>query len=306
MHDAVSSGNVLIPADAVIAQIVRGSGIAQALIEHISQHTGFTHVRIVRRPEGEIVRGVGVVFLRRLASDPLIKAAGAAPDRRQFPVRQRRVTLGGFLKEQVVGLVSVAVALENLACEHRHRPVAAAFLNHGAALGCAVRQIGKAVLFGVVALKALVQRDGAGKEIDLRVVRAEEEACPVQRLRVEVREQRVEPSLHIGIGFHIRGRLNGEQAMESRPCGFLILGLHMMAAEVNRQRHIREVAAHVVRGDPFVLVVGMVIIAVHAEAVARDEIAAAAVAVLILGAYIIVFDRFPQTGSIHDLVPVRI
>ena len=58
----------------------------------------------------------------------------------------------------------------------------------------------------------------------------------------------------------------------------------MMATEVNRQRHIREVAANVVRGDPFVLMVGMVVIAVHAEAVARDEIAAAAVAVLILGA----------------------
>ena len=205
-----------------------------------------------------------------------------------------------------MGLVSVAVALENLAREHRHRPVAAAFPNHGAALGCAVRQIGEAVLFGVIALKAFVQRDAAGKEIDLRVVRAEEEASPVQRLRVEVREQRVEPSLHIGIGFHIRGRLNGEQTMESRPCGFLILGLHMMAAEVNRQRHIREVAANVVRGDPFVLMVGMVVIAVHAEAVARDEIAAAAVAVLILGAYIVVPDRFPQTGSICDLVPVWI
>ena len=87
-----------------------------------------------------------------------------------------------------MGLIAITVALENLARKHRHRLVAAAFLNHGAALGCAVRQIGKAVLFGVVALKALVQRDGAGKEIDLRVVRAEEEACPVQRLRVEVRE----------------------------------------------------------------------------------------------------------------------
>ena len=205
-----------------------------------------------------------------------------------------------------MGLIGIAVALENLTCEHRHRSISAALLNHSAALGCAVRQIGKAVLFGVVALKALVQRDGAGKEIDLRVVRAEEETSSVQRLRVEVREQRVEPSLHIGIGFHIRGWLNGEQAMESRPCGFLILGLHMMAAEVNRQRHIREVVTHIVRGDPFVCMVGMVVIAVHAEAVARDEIAAAAVAVLILGAYIVVLDRFPQTGSIRDLVPVRI
>ena len=80
----------------------------------------------------------------------------------------------------------------------------------------------------------------------------------------------------------------------------------MMAAEVNCQRYIREVAAHIVRGDPFVLVVGMAVIAVHAETVARDEVAAAAVAVLILGAYIIVLDRFPQTGSIRDLVPVRI
>ena len=86
MHNAMCAGNVLIPADAVIAQIIGGSGIAQALIEHIGQHAGFAHVRIVGRPEGEIVRGVGVVFLRRdiirLASDPLIKAAGAAPDRR--------------------------------------------------------------------------------------------------------------------------------------------------------------------------------------------------------------------------------
>ena len=205
-----------------------------------------------------------------------------------------------------MGLIGIAVALENLAREHRHRPVAAALLNHGAALGCAVRQIGKAVLFGVVALKALVQRDAAGKEIDLRVVRAEEEASPVQRLRVEVREQRIEPRFHIGVGFHIRGRLDCEQAMESRPCGFLILGLHMMATEMNRQRHIREVAAHIVRGNPFVLVVGVVVIAVHAETVARDEVAAAAVAVLILGAYIIVHDRFSQTGSIRDLVPVWI
>ena len=80
----------------------------------------------------------------------------------------------------------------------------------------------------------------------------------------------------------------------------------MMAAEVNRQRHIREVAAHIVRGDPFVLVVGMVVIAVHAEAVARDKIAAAAIVALILCAHIIMPDCFPQTGSIRDLVPVRI
>ena len=159
---------------------------------------------------------------------------------------------------------------------------------------------------GVVALKALIQRDGAGKEIDLRVARAKEEASSVQRLRVEVREQRVELRLHIGIGFHIDGRFDGEQAMESRPCGFLILGFHMMATEVNRQRHIREVAAHVVRGDPFVLVVGMVVIAVHAETVARDEIAAAAIVALIFGAHIVMPDRFPQTGSIRDLVPVWI
>ena len=80
----------------------------------------------------------------------------------------------------------------------------------------------------------------------------------------------------------------------------------MMATKVNRQRHIREVAAHIIRRDPFVLVVGMVVIAVHAEAVARDKIAAAAIVAFILGAHIVVPDRFPKTGGVRDLVPVRI
>ena len=83
--------------------------------------------------------------------------------------------------------------------------------------------------------------------------------------------------------------------MELRPCCFTVFLTIVVAAIVDSKADIRKGLHDIVRGDPVIRILGVVVIAIHRKAVAADEVIAVAVAVFIFGADIVVADGSFQT-----------
>ena len=124
----------------------------------------------------------------------LEEALGAVPYGGELADLERRVAARGLLEEALVGLLRVAVLLDDDPGEAGHGGVAAALRDDGVLLVAA----GKPCV-ELVVVQELREVHATGIELHVRVLRPEEEACGIQRVRVEVREDGVDQLLHVGV-----------------------------------------------------------------------------------------------------------
>lgn len=94
--------------------------------------------------------------------------------------------------------------------------------------------------------------------------------------------------------------------MEFGPRSLPVLLPHMEAAEVNGKGDAGKVLGYVLRGNPVLRVLRVVVVAIHRETVAPDEVVAVAVAVPVLSADIVVADGGLQRGFIQHHLLVQV
>ena len=199
------------------------------------------------------------------------------------------------------GFLGVAVALQDLPGEVRHGGVPASFLNDKIAIPATVH----------VGIKVIVREEGGQghgtvENLHLRVLGAEEESGGIQRLGVEVREDGVDQLFQAGILLGIGHRVDGEEHMELRSRRFAVFHLHVVAAVVDRKGDSGKGVSDVGRVLPILRVLTVVVVTVHRQAVAADEVVVVPVAALILGADIILIDGLREGGLVGNIDRMRI
>ena len=214
------------------------------------------------------------------------------PDGGQLGRLQRRDTLCGLVQKRLVGFLCIAVLLDDPTGEAGHGGIAAAFGNDGVAVVLAVRHV---IVEGVL-LQKLRQVHAARIQGDIRSAGPEEEPGGIQRLGIEVREDGIDEFLHIAVEGSIGHVVDGKQDMELGSRRFPVFLPHVIAAVVDGEGHTGERLHDVVRGLPSGRVFGMVVVAVHRQAVAADEVVAVAVVVPVFRAHIVVAD-----GGLHGI-----
>ena len=304
MGHSLRAGLSLLPAGAIVANVVGGRGVAKLLSEELAQQSRLPHVCAVIRIIGETAGALGIPLLGRhivaFLGNPLVKALCRAPDRFEFSLIQRRVTLSGTIHECLIGLLRVAEALEYTTGEAGHSTVAAAF---GDGLGVRILNVPEVLraCIRVIHIHALIECDRAGIQFNLRLVGAEEEMCGVFSAGVKVWEhlmcQLGQTLVFLMVGDFIRE----QDAVKLGAGCFAALGLHVVAAVVDAQRNIREGPAHIFRRDPFIRVVRVIVVAVLAQTVGGDKIGCVAVVVLELSDHIVAACRTVQRIHIGDL-----
>lgn len=88
--------------------------------------------------------------------------------------------------------------------------------------------------------------------------------------------------------------------MELGPGSLSSLFLHVVAAEVNGKRDVREVPADMLRGDPVCGIVGMIVVTVHAHTGGVHEVGIGTIAIPVGNAHIIMADGPAQERFIRD------
>lgn len=94
--------------------------------------------------------------------------------------------------------------------------------------------------------------------------------------------------------------------MELGPSGLAVLLLHVEAAEMDGKGDAGKLLEDVVRGNPVLRILRVVVVTVHRETVAPDEVVAVAVAVPVLSADVIMADGGFQAGLVQDDLLMRI
>lgn len=112
--------------------------------------------------------------------------------------------------------------------------------------------------------------------------------------------------LQLGVDGGVGDTVDGEEHMEFGPCGLSVFYLHMVAAVVNRKGHVRECRRDILRRLPVSRIVGVVVVAVHGQAVAADEVAGVPVAVPVLGADVVVAHGLGQRVGVGHIDRVGI
>ena len=258
---------------------------------------------------GEVLRliaGVVVVDLRRdvaiLRGDTGEELLGAAPDGLKLRIRERRITLGGFIEEALVGLVGIAVFLNDATGKTGHGGVPASFGDDPVTIPAAAHVLIK----GIGVLQKVGQVHAAFPDLHLGSGRPEKEPGCIQRLRIEIRKDGIDQFLQVAVGGRIRHEVNREQDMELRTGRLAVFLPVVETAVVDGKAHARKGSGHVVRGDPLCGIFGVVVVAIDREAVASDEVVVVAVVVLIFGAYVVVADSRFQAVRVHYIVPVGV
>ena len=290
MHHRPGARLRFLPACTVEADVVRCRRVAQFLNEMLAQQTCLSDICAVIGIVGEASAALGIPLFGRnivvLGRDTLIETLGAAPDGHKFRIFQRRFALGCPFHESVVGFIGIAVSLENPACEMRHGAVSAAFGDRAGAVDVHIPEC-IIVCFRIVHLKAFIECETAGMELDIGFFCAKEESCRIQRLGIEVREDAVHALFQGAVFCGIRHLIDQEQHMELGTRSFAALFLHAVAAEMNGKGDIRERPAYILRGDPFIRAFRVIVVAVHAQTGRGQEVGVRAVAFLIGNAHII-------------------
>ena len=285
-----------------VADEVGRRGVAQLLGEILGQHLGLPNVGIVLR----LIAGRIVVDLRGyiavLLPDAGKEALGAVPDGGELRCLQRRDALCCLVHECLIRLVGIAILLNDATSEAGHGGVAAAFGNDSIPVVLTVWHI---VVEGIL-LQKLRQGHAARIDGDIRSTGPEEEAGGVQRLGVKVREDGIDQLLHVTVQGRVSDVVDGKQNMELGPCRFPVFLPHMEAAVMNGEGHAGKSLHNILRRLPTGRVLGMVIVAVHRQAVAANEVVAVAVAVPIFRAYIVVTDALLQAGLVQNDMLVRV
>ena len=135
---------------------------------------------------------------------------------------------------------------------------------------------------------------------------AEKESGCIQRLRIKIREDRVDQLLHIAVSGSVGHEVYWKKDMELRTSRFAVLLTVVEAAVMDRKLTPGKAAATSSGVIHSAGSSGMIVIAVHWQAVAADEVITVAVMVFILRTHIIVTDSGLQAGLIRDVMPVRI
>ena len=291
-----------LPADAVVADIVRGGRIAKLLAVLPCQNSGLSHIGIVVRLQ---CCGFGPILLRgyisRLALYLIEKVQGAAPDGVQFTILQRRIAFPCLFQIAGIGFLGVAVAFEQASGGMGHCAVSAT-LRDGIALGIGS---GETLLCGIVR-KELCQGDAALVELHDRLGRAEEKSGRIQRIGIEVREILLYLCFGIGVCLCIGHRLNSEYHMETGPGRTETLHQKMVSAVMHHKGHIRKCCCHILRGNPVCRVIRVVVVTVHWECVCADEITNAAVAITVGGIDMVEADGLTEGVGIDNLDLMRV
>ena len=94
--------------------------------------------------------------------------------------------------------------------------------------------------------------------------------------------------------------------MELGSSGFAVLLTHMKAAVMDGEDNARKCILHVCWGDPVGGIFGVVIVAVHRQAVRAEEVLAVSVVIHVLSTDIVLFDRICKRGGVCDLKRMRI
>ena len=142
----------------------------------------------------------------------------------------------------------------------------------------------------VLLFKEGVERLDSGEELRPRIGSPVKEPCGVESVCVDEGKERRDFALHGTVGIRVLGLLNLQKSMELRSSGLAILLLQVIAAVVDADCHIREGYPQILRRHPIIRVLGVIVIELHSEAVAPQEVCLAAVAVFIFGADVIVTD----------------
>ena len=296
VHEGVGLGRVGLPDFAVVGQEVRGGREAEAGAEGVRQDAGLGDVGLVGGLI-EIIPVLLLIFLRRNiirgGGDPLPERDGAAPDGIQLRGIQRGIAVLRPVFEKPGGFLRVAEAEEDLgrvAGEGRVPPALRDFA------GCLGEGDGGGGLIRLALLKPLVQRQGTGAKEDLRIAGAVEEAGGVQGLFIEEGEELRGLALEGGIVLGAFRRTDGEEAVEAGAGRLRALLLHVIAAEVEGQGDALEEGLDLLRGDPVLGTVAVVVVTVHGEAVRGEEVLLLAI-VIAVGDGHIVTGNGPAEGS---------
>ena len=82
--------------------------------------------------------------------------------------------------------------------------------------------------------------------------------------------------------------------MELRPCRFSFFDAHVVPAVVDGNGYARQRIHDLLGPDPVFRVFGVIVVKVHGNTVAADEIVVAAVPILVLSANVVVPDDLQQ------------
>ena len=223
------------------------------------------------------------------------------PDGGKLGVIQRWHTFSGFLQEGLVCLFGIAVFLDDTTGEAAHGSITASFRDNGM-VKVALRHI----LIKQVLIQKFCQIHASGIERYLGGSSAEEETCRIQRLRIKIREDGIDQLLHVAVQRSVGAVFNREQHMELGPCCLAVFLTVMEAAEMDSEGDARKSLHHIFRCHPVSRIFRMVIIAVHRQTVAADEVVTVAIAVAIFSTNIVVADCSLQAGLIQNHMLVRI
>ena len=302
MGDCLRTGFGFLPVMVAVADEVRRRGVTQLLGEEFGQYLGLPDIGIILR----LITGGIVVDVRRhiavLLPDASEEPLSAVPDGGQLQRFQRRDAFCCLVQKCLVGFFRIAVLLDDPTGETGHGSVTAAFRDDRVAVVLAVRH---AIVEGVL-LQKLSQVHAARIQSDICRAGSEEEAGGVKRLGVEVREDGIDQLLHIAVEGGVGHIVNGKQNMELGSGRLSVFLPHIEAAVVDGEGHAGESLHDVLRRLPTGWVFGVVVITVHRQAVAADEVIAVAVIIPVFRAHIVVTDAVLQTGLVQNDVLVRI
>jgi len=268
--NGLGAGLGFLPAGAVIADVVSCRRVAQFLTEVLAEQAGLADIRTVLRIIGKAAGTLSIPLLGRhiafFPGNPLEEALGRAPDRLEFGVIQRRITPGCTIHECLVSLIGITKAFEHTTGKTGHRAVAAAFRD---GFGVRIIQIPEVIAFRirVVHFQAFVQCDRAGMQFNKGIRCAEEEMCCVFCPGIEIRERLVRQLGQTLVFLVVCDLVCQQNAVELGPRSLAALGFHMVTAVVDGQRHIRKSAAHILGSYPIRRIIGVIVVAVLAQAV---------------------------------------
>ena len=199
------------------------------------------------------------------------------------------------------GFLGIAVALQDLPGEVGHGRVPASFLNDKIAVPATVH----------VGIKVIVREEGGQghgtvEDLHLRVLGAEEESGGIKCLGVEVREDGIHQLFQAGVLLGVGHRVDCEEHMELRSRRFAVFHLHVVTAVVDRKGYSGKGVSDVGRVLPILRVLAVIVVAVHRQAVAADEVVVIPVTALILGADIIFADGLREGGLVGNIDRMRI
>ena len=286
----------LLPEPAVIDEKVRRRRVSEPVLVLPRQHGGLTDIGVVGGLELQVL----VILLRRdvpvLRGDLFIEPLCAAPDRIKFRMLQRRLAAGGYFLEMGVRFFRVPEPLQDATGVVREGSVAAAFRDHDVTVTAGIQ-----ISVEIIVRKKRGERHWPVEDLDLWFLCSEEEPGSVERLGIEVREDRVYQLLQFTVltGIHDAG--DGEEHMELRPCCFARFHLHVVPTVMDRKRHAGERVCNIGRIDPCFRILAVIVVAVHGQTIGTEKVIVAAVPVLILGADIVVCHGTEQGIFIGNL-----